>query len=299
MTPLELVKTKLQTSSATSAVDVTKEIYEDDGLLALFAGWEPIIVGYFINGFFAFGLTEFLKRIVAAQLASDQAWAATVVGSLGAAVVAVAVVTPFEAAKVRIQTLKANPSLLDTWSVLIKERGGWYDGLFGRSLGALIAKDVVFAAFKFAVFDAVRGAILQAYPPAANDALFVSIIAGAVAGACGAVASQPLDTTFARVETAKKGQDTGVFATFRRVVDEEGFDALYAGLAPRMFFAAALLAIEFAIFEALRDAFHVSRDDFAYALDALATAVRAPSAAPALLDSAAQAAAQVDQFGRI
>ena len=84
-----------------------------------------------------------------------------------------------------------------------------------------------------------------------------------------------------------------MFATFRRVVDEEGFDALYAGLAPRMFFAAALLAIEFAIFEALRDAFHVSRDDFAYALDALATAVRAPSAAPALLDSAAQAAAQV------
>ena len=61
-----------------------------------------------------------------------------------------------------------------------------------------------------------------------------------------------------------------MFATFRRVVDEEGFDALYAGLAPRMFFAAALLAIEFAIFEALRDAFHVSRDDFAYALDALA-----------------------------
>ena len=116
----------------------------------------------------------------------------------------------------RIQTLKANPSLLDTWSVLIKERGGWYDGLFRRSLGALIAKDVVFAAFKFAVFDAVRGAILQAYPPAANDALFVSIIAGAVAGACGAVASQPLDTTFARVETAKKGQDTGVLATFRR-----------------------------------------------------------------------------------
>jgi solute carrier family 25 phosphate transporter 3 len=299
LTPLELVKTKLQTSAATSAVDVTKEIYEDDGLLALFAGWEPIIVGYFINGFFAFGLTEFLKRIVAAQLASDQAWAATVVGSLGAAVVAVAVVTPFEAAKVRIQTLKANPSLLDTWSALIEERGGWYDGLFGRSLGALIAKDVVFAAFKFAVFDAVRGAILQAYPPAANDALFVSIIAGAVAGACGAVASQPLDTTFARVETAKKGQDTGVFATFRRVVDEEGFNALYAGLAPRMFFAAALLAIEFAIFEALRDAFHVSRDDFAYALDALATAVRTPSAAPALLDSAAQAAAQVDQFGRI
>ena len=49
LTPLELVKTKLQTSAATSAVDVTKEIYEDDGLLALFAGWEPITVGYFFK----------------------------------------------------------------------------------------------------------------------------------------------------------------------------------------------------------------------------------------------------------
>ena len=37
---------------------MTKEIYEDDGLLALFAGWEPSR-GYFFNGFFAFGLTEF------------------------------------------------------------------------------------------------------------------------------------------------------------------------------------------------------------------------------------------------
>ena len=120
----------------------------------------------------------------------------------------------------------------------------------------------------------------------------MSIIAGAVAGACGAVASQPLDTTFARVETAKKGQDTGVLATFRRVVDEEGFNALYAGLAPRMFFAAALLAIEFAIFEALRDAFPCSGDF------ATPDARRRPCGrrrTPALLDSAAQAAAQVDQ----
>ena len=52
LTPLELVKTKLQTSAATSAVDVTKEIYEEDGLLALFAGWEPIIVRIFHQWFF-------------------------------------------------------------------------------------------------------------------------------------------------------------------------------------------------------------------------------------------------------
>ena len=307
LTPLELVKTKLQTNGGEgTAISVAQEIYEEDGAVALFAGWEPIIVGYFFNGFFAFGLTEFLKRTVALQLDSENAWAATVVGSLGAAIVAVTVVTPFEAAKVRIQSREPDAATLEVWSSLIEERGGWYEGLFGRSLGALIAKDVVFAAFKFGVFDLVRGAILQAYPAAINDALFVSIAAGAVAGACGALASQPLDTTFARVETAKEGQDTGVVATFNRVLSEEGAGALYAGAATRMFFAAALLAIEFAIFEALRDAFHVSRDDFAYALDALATAVqtRRFDSVPALLDSAAldsaaQAAQAVDQFGRI
>jgi hypothetical protein len=302
LTPLELVKTKLQTNGGEgTALSVAQEIYEEDGAVALFAGWEPIIVGYFFNGFFAFGLTEFLKRTVALQLDSENAWAATVVGSLGAAIVAVTVVTPFEAAKVRIQSSELDAATLEVWSSLIEERGGWYEGLFGRSLGALIAKDVVFAAFKFGVFDLVRGAILQAYPAAINDALFVSIAAGAVAGACGALASQPLDTTFARVETAPEGQDTGVVATFNRVLSEEGAGALYAGAATRMFFAAALLAIEFAIFEALRDAFHVSRDDFAYALDALATAVqtRRFDSVPALLDSAAQAAQAADQFGRI
>ena len=56
--------------------------------------------------------------------------------------------------------------------------------------------------------------------------------------------------------------------------------ALYAGARTRAIFAAALLAIEFAIFEALRDQFNVSRDDFAFALDALATAVAAAPASP-------------------
>jgi hypothetical protein len=38
-----------------------------------------------------------------------------------------------------------------------------------------------------------------------------------------------------------------------------------------------------AIFEALRDAFHVSRDDFAYALDALGAASASGGPPPALI----------------
>ena len=219
------MKTRLQTTGGDGAGPVASEIYDEEGWPGLFRGGEAIAVGYFINGAFAFGLTEFLKRTIGETLdLGDAAWAATVAGSFGGAVAAVVVVTPFEAAKVRAQTRPGAPiPLLQTFRDLIRERGGWYEGLFGRSLGALVAKDVVFAAFKFAVFDACRDSLLTSFPGARGDGLSafgVSLAAGAIAGACGALASQPLDTTFARIETAPG--DDGVFGTARTIFQEDG-----------------------------------------------------------------------------
>eukprot|EP00629_Pelagomonadales_sp_RCC1024_P008339 CAMPEP_0119287568 /NCGR_PEP_ID=MMETSP1329-20130426/35781_1 /TAXON_ID=114041 /ORGANISM="Genus nov. species nov., Strain RCC1024" /LENGTH=747 /DNA_ID=CAMNT_0007288327 /DNA_START=131 /DNA_END=2371 /DNA_ORIENTATION=+ len=276
LTPLELVKTRIQTSGGAGApLGVAREIVAEAGPGGLMLGAEPIFVGYFVNGFLGFGLTELFKRRAGLFLPEDAAWAATVVGSLGAAVFAVASVTPFEAAKVRMQKAGGSDQRMTAvWGDLIRERGGVYEGLFGRSLGPLIAKDVVFSIFKFTVFDAARDGLFGAFPEARDASLgvlLVSLGAGAIAGACGALVSQPLDTTFARVETSSG--DVGILGAARSIFDEGGPLALYAGAVTRMVFAATLIAIEFAIFEALRDAFHVSRDDFSYALDALATAV--------------------------
>ena len=94
--------------------------------------------------------------------------------------------------------------------------------------------------------------------------------------------SQPLDTTFARIETAD-GEDASVLGTLALIADAGGPRGLYAGVSTRALCAALLLAIEFAIFEALRDAFHVSRDDFAYALDALGAASASGGPPPALI----------------
>ena len=55
------------------------------------------------------------------------------------------------------------------------------------------------------------------------------------------------------------------------------------GALERAIFAGALLALEFGIYEALKAGLHISKDDFAYSLDVLATATAAlppPSVLP-------------------
>ena len=291
LTPLEVVKTRIQVDGdggGAGPAALAARIVDEEGVGGLFAGAAPIAAGYLVNGFLGFGLTELFKRGVGTRLDAVGPWAATVVGALGAAVLATTSVTPFEAAKVRMmvpEDRSAPASLVDVWRDLVDERGGVFEGLFGRSLSALVAKDLVFAAFKFAVFDQLRSALYAAAPRAADsplESLAVSLVAGAVAGAVGAVASQPLDTTFARIETAD-GEDASVLGTLALIADEGGPRGLYAGVTTRALFAALLLAIEFAIFEALRDAFHVSRDDFAYALDALGAASASGGPPPALI----------------
>jgi hypothetical protein len=60
---------------------------------------------------------------------------------------------------------------------------------------------------------------------------------------------------------------------------QQGVAGLYAGAAPRAFFAGSLLALEFLIYDGLRAFFHVTSGDLTVALDVLAPLV-APLTSP-------------------
>ncbi|KAJ1463329.1 mitochondrial carrier domain-containing protein [Pelagophyceae sp. CCMP2097] len=302
LTPFEVVKTKIQTTPTAPGVAdlsplvVLGEIVEDEGAAGLFAGADAIVVGYFISGFFGFGLTEFFKRQIEWPASLDDwAWSSTILASLGASIFATAAVVPFETAKVRKMTAddarpgdgpgsaeqRRNESVLAAWAALITERGGVAQGLFGRAIVPLLVKDVIFAVFKFGVFDYGRTLLAITFPEAGD--LAVSLTAGAVAGALASVASHPVDTAFAQIETSPPGAQTALPRVLADILDRGGPAGLYRGAATRAIFCGCLIALEFAIFEALRNALHISRDDFVFALEALPSATGILTQAPNVL----------------
>ncbi|KAJ8610709.1 hypothetical protein CTAYLR_005676 [Chrysophaeum taylorii] len=254
LTPIEFAKTRRQVEAD----------FDWDGA---FSGWDAIVLGHFLSGAAGFGLTAFIKNQLAFPFA-------VVVASLAASVVSTVVVAPFEAA--RVKEMAAYPdqriSLRDAWR------------LDYGSLDALLLKDLSFAVVKFSAFDAVSDFLYQTYPvlkQTLTASLFTSVLAGTVAGVLAAVVSQPADAAFTRME-APASELRGVFNALRAVYRVDGLRSLYAGTIERAIFAGSLIAAEFVIYEGLRDFLHLSKDDFVYSLDVLASAIGALPPPPTL-----------------
>lgn len=141
----------------------------------------------------------------------------------------------------------------------------------------LLLKDIFFSVVKFPVFDVLRRAILS-YDPALRDSLssllLVSMVCGSISGVLAAFVSQPADTVFTRVTTdqeSSSGRQSGsaIGRAFQAVVSESGMQGLYKGVGPRAVFCGALLALEFLIYDYLRNLLHVSSGDLMVFLDVL------------------------------
>ena len=66
LTPIDVVKTKLQTSPKvyTNPLQAFKKVVEEDGIPGFFQGWIPTFGGYLCWGGISYSLTEFTRRVV-------------------------------------------------------------------------------------------------------------------------------------------------------------------------------------------------------------------------------------------
>mmetsp|Transcript_115 Transcript_115/g.188 ORF Transcript_115/g.188 Transcript_115/m.188 type:complete len:293 (+) Transcript_115:77-955(+) len=260
----------------------------------------PLCWAFFLSGAVGFGGTAYLKTIllsggIALKFQEDTTAAlvnpdlALILAALLASVAATIVVCPFEIARVKAMVHDAArskaPALLDSWrEAVIQNDGNFRSALFG-TLDALLVKDIIFAIVKFSAFDKVSDFLYQAYPElqaSLASSLVVSLAAGTLAGVGAALASQPLDAAFTRIESNEKSTSdntTGLLTALRDVYNDKGIlDGLYAGAVPRAVFAGTLIALEFVFFEFLKKQLHVAVSDFTFTLDVLsgATAVLPP-----------------------
>ena len=234
VTPLDVVKTKLQTEpdNYPNPVVAFKKI-ANNGLSRFFIGWDVTFIGFFVWGGIGYTLTEYLRRAVVVLLdaPSDGSWEIPIViFSAGfAAAVGSLFLSPFETIRIRMVTGAGGDGngFLTVGRSIIEKEG---IGCLFDAVPAFLLKEIPFAAAKFAVFDYSTTQLYNYFPVAREDlrlSLAVSLLGGCLGGGVAAIASNPADCIIAEMKKSKKGdaaEAQGVAVQKLAVADGSGSD---------------------------------------------------------------------------
>ena len=178
---------------------------------------------------------------------------------------AVAVVTPMEVVKIRLQA--QHHSMADPLDIpkyrnaahatytVIKEEG---IGALYRGVSLTALRQGTNQAVNFSAYTQFKS-LLQQYQPAYHDSelpSYQTMVIGLVSGAMGPLSNAPIDTIKTRLQkTPGQPGETAVSritAIARDMFKQEGFHAFYKGITPRIMRVAPGQAVTFTVYEYLK-----------------------------------------------
>mmetsp|Transcript_21587 Transcript_21587/g.53412 ORF Transcript_21587/g.53412 Transcript_21587/m.53412 type:complete len:973 (+) Transcript_21587:67-2985(+) len=285
LTPLDVVKTKLQTDPENypGVVSAFKKLADERGIGGFFDGWAPTFVGFFFWGSASYSTTELLRRYFVDAL-GPEARALEVPIILGSSAIGAAfstfILCPFESVRIRSVTQPDYGSnLFDVTSRMVKEEGA--SSLFS-AVPPLLFKEVPFNTAKFLIFSLVSNLLYDSFPAAQEDiklSLVVSLVSGMTGGLIAAIVSNPADATIS--EMKKSQTKVGPIEAVKSLIDKGGYANMFRGLPVRMAFYPLIVSMQFFVFDAIRLNLGIGSDDLKLYLDVLGGALNEGSVGPA------------------
>lgn len=217
----------------------------------VFAGFRAGILGNALDAFvFTLvyeGVRGFLSRLSRPHERKAKANYRVAVALMAGAVASVtssAFDAPFTLARDRIR-LGLQPNIQTAWRAATCT-GGWR-ALYAGARTTMM-RDVPVEAAEFASFDFFKYSYsIICGPPHP----FARLVLGAASGALTGILSTPLDLAVTRVR-GNPHKYSGLFATLRKVVQEEGFPAIFRAVPQRAMREAASSALFFLIYDGLK-----------------------------------------------
>mmetsp|Transcript_9199 Transcript_9199/g.13856 ORF Transcript_9199/g.13856 Transcript_9199/m.13856 type:complete len:302 (+) Transcript_9199:84-989(+) len=232
--PFDTVKVHLQVSpgKAKKAYAGLKETVTEEGILSLWKGSFPALVGMCMENATAFACNGFLSRMFASD--NSPAYQPFLIG--GAAGFCTAfVLCPPDNMKCRLQVLQLNgyeASMGSVISEMMSTQGirGFYTGL-----GVQIMRDTPFFAVFFGSYSVVAGELKKRFNVNEHASAFV---AGGLAGQISWTVCAPIDTVKSRMQTqgCRTGiEDCGVpvkssIRIAKSIYQKQGIRGFYKGL---------------------------------------------------------------------
>ncbi|KAI1088203.1 mitochondrial carrier [Rostrohypoxylon terebratum] len=275
--PLDTIKVRMQLSRRARQPGAPKrgfirtgaEIVKRETPLGLYKGLGAVLTGIVPKMAIRFTSFEAYKQMLADSETQTITGRGTFLAGLAAGVTeAVAVVTPMEVVKIRLQA--QHHSMADPLDIpkyrnaahalytVVKEEG--FGALYrGVSLTAL--RQGSNQAVNFTAYTYFKEALLRWHEKNGNAAAqlpsWQTTVIGLVSGAMGPLSNAPIDTIKTRLQ--KTPAEEGVSA-FRRIsviagemFKQEGVHAFYKGITPRIMRVAPGQAVTFTVYEYLKD----------------------------------------------
>merc|ERR1711981_935335 len=252
--PLDLVKCRIQVDPAKykSLGNAFKLTLAEDGAKGLAKGWAPTLVGYSFQGIGKFGFYEAFKILYGNAMGEENAFlyrtSLYLIASASAEFFADIFLAPFEAMKVRIQTMPGYANNMREAYAKMKAEGG---NPFYKGLKPLWLRQIPYTMMKFAAFERVLEALYKFVVPkpradcSKGEQLTVTFAAGYIAGVLCAIVSHPADCVVS-VLNKTPGVSAG------QVLKDLGWAGCWRGLGARIFMIGTLTALQWFIYDSVK-----------------------------------------------
>jgi len=259
--PLDLVKCRLQVDKAKYKNLGTgfKLTLAEDGVKGLAKGWAPTLLGYSVQGIGKFGCYEIFKILYGGAMGEENAFLYRMplylAASASAEFVADIFLSPFEAMKVRIQTMPGYANNMREAYAKMKIEGG---NPFYKGLKPLWMRQIPYTMMKFSCFEKTVELLYKHLVPkpraecTKQEQLMVTFAAGYIAGVFCAIVSHPAD-----VVVSVLNKTPGV--TAGEVLKDLGFAGCWQGLGPRIIMIGTLTALQWFIYDSVKVALRLPR----------------------------------------
>jgi len=265
MTPIDVVKTRIQIDPELARDNLFsggRKIIAAEGPKGLLTGFGPTAVGYLVQGGAKFAGYEFWKKkFVQIAGSQDNAIQYRTAIYLGASSVAEffadILLTPLEATRIRLVSDRKYASGLTTGFMRLAREGGLRDMYAGFI--PIICKQIPYAIGQFTVNEFCHEAAMRAMSEETRRNLSgtskfgIQLGSGIIAGFAAAILSHPADTLLSQVNKGH-GPKGPMISRLVILARQQGFKGLFAGLGPRMIMTAGLVAGQFILYGAIRDA---------------------------------------------
>lgn len=260
--PLDLVKCRIQVDPAKykSVFHGFKVTLAEDGARGLSKGWAPTFFGYSAQGLCKFGLYEVFKVLYSDIIGEENSYlwrtGLYLAASASAEFFADIALSPFEAAKVKIQTM---PGFANTLREAMPKMYG-EEGImaFYKGLVPLWMRQIPYTMMKFACFERTLEMLYKYVVPkpradcTKGEQLIVTFAAGYIAGVFCAIVSHPADTVVSKLNQAKG-------ASALDVAKKLGWSGMWGGLVPRIVMIGTLTAAQWFIYDGVKVALAMPR----------------------------------------
>ncbi|PHH72365.1 hypothetical protein CDD80_4590 [Ophiocordyceps camponoti-rufipedis] len=268
--PLDTIKVRMQLSRRARTPGAPKRGFVATGLsivrketpLGLYKGLGAVLTGIVPKMAIRFTSFEAYKQFLADEAGKVSGTAVFIAGLAAGVTEAVAVVTPMEVVKIRLQA--QHHSMADPLDIpkyrnaahalytVVREEG---IGALYRGVSLTALRQGSNQAVNFTAYAYFKDA-LRRFQPALDGGSplpsWQTTIIGLVSGAMGPLSNAPIDTIKTRLQKTPAEVGVGAWSRITRIA-QEGFHAFYKGITPRIMRVAPGQAVTFTVYEFLKD----------------------------------------------